>query len=179
MGHSTSGIVQGQTGLGRKGNFHFIIIDRAYRVTGFSFLTLISSEIRKILNELTINTLKERIVSQLEILFRVFRDTAGDVNLPTGVNLQEVAEHLFFFFGISKSGRNAFETKQPLEPIETFYDLNDDKYPSVVSFPSSSPNSDSEGAIEGSPASFSYSKNLDREIVIEARFPIGAFPRRL
>lgn len=47
-------------------------------------------------NDLTISALKEKRVSQLEILFRVYKDTTRDVNLPAGVNLQEVAEHLFF-----------------------------------------------------------------------------------
>jgi hypothetical protein len=49
-----------------------------------------------LINELTINALKDKIVSQLERILRVYRDTAVDVNLPTGVNLQEVAERLFF-----------------------------------------------------------------------------------
>lgn len=35
-------------------------------------------------------------MEQLTILFRVYRDTSVDVNLPTGVNLQEVSAHLFF-----------------------------------------------------------------------------------
>lgn len=43
-----------------------------------------------------IETLKDQIVSQLEILLKVYRDTNGDVNLPTGVNLQEVSARLFF-----------------------------------------------------------------------------------
>nr|BAO50902.1 putative uncharacterized protein [Hevea brasiliensis] len=47
-------------------------------------------------NDLTIATLKEQIVSKIEILFRVYKDTTGDVNLPTGVNPQEVAERVFF-----------------------------------------------------------------------------------
>lgn len=44
-----------------------------------------------LINELTINALKDKIVSQLERILRVYRDTAVDVNLPTGVNLQEVS----------------------------------------------------------------------------------------
>jgi hypothetical protein len=48
------------------------------------------------ITDLAIGVIKENIVNQLEILFRVYRDTTGDVNLPTGVNLQEVAERLFF-----------------------------------------------------------------------------------
>ena len=47
-------------------------------------------------NDLTMGVLKEKIVSQLEILLRVYRDTTEDVNLPPEVNLQEVAERLFF-----------------------------------------------------------------------------------
>jgi len=46
--------------------------------------------------DLTISVIKERIVNKLSILLNVYRDTTGDVNLPTGVNLQEVAERLFF-----------------------------------------------------------------------------------
>lgn len=47
-------------------------------------------------NDLTIATLKEQIVSKIEIFYRVYKDTTGDVNLPTGVNPQEVAERVFF-----------------------------------------------------------------------------------
>lgn len=47
-------------------------------------------------NDLTINVLKEKRVSQLEILWRVYRDTTDNMNLTTEVNLQEVAERLFF-----------------------------------------------------------------------------------
>ena len=41
--------------------------------------------------DLTINVVKEKIVDQLSILLRVYRETTEDVNLPTGVNLQEVS----------------------------------------------------------------------------------------
>lgn len=46
--------------------------------------------------DLTIDVVKEKIVDQLERILRVYRETTEDVNLPTGVNLQEVAERLFF-----------------------------------------------------------------------------------
>lgn len=36
--------------------------------------------------------LKEKIVSQLEILFRVYRDTTEDVNFPPEVNLQVISQ---------------------------------------------------------------------------------------
>lgn len=45
--------------------------------------------------ELAINVVKEKIIEELVILFRVYRDTTVDVSLPTGVNLQEVIERLF------------------------------------------------------------------------------------
>lgn len=48
--------------------------------------------------DLAIDVVKEKIVDQLKILYRVYRDTTEDVNLPTGVNLQEVSERLFFRF---------------------------------------------------------------------------------
>ena len=41
--------------------------------------------------DLTIDVVKEKIVDQLSILLRVYRETTEDVNLPTGVNLQEVS----------------------------------------------------------------------------------------
>lgn len=46
--------------------------------------------------DLAIDVVKEKIVAQLSILLRVYRETTEDVNLPTGVNLQEVSERLFF-----------------------------------------------------------------------------------
>ena len=46
--------------------------------------------------DLTIDVVKEKIVDQLSILLRVYRETTEDVNLPTGVNLQEVSARLFF-----------------------------------------------------------------------------------
>lgn len=45
---------------------------------------------------LTIDVVKEKIVEQLSILLRVYTDTTEDVNLPTGINLQEVSARLFF-----------------------------------------------------------------------------------
>lgn len=39
--------------------------------------------------DVTRDVIKEKIVDQLSILLRVYRDTTEDVNLPTGVNLQE------------------------------------------------------------------------------------------
>jgi len=48
------------------------------------------------LTDLAIDVVKEQIVNQLEILLRVYRDTTEGVNLPTGVNLHEIAESLFF-----------------------------------------------------------------------------------
>lgn len=42
------------------------------------------------------DVLKEQIISQLEILYKVYRDTTEGVHLPAGVNLQEVSTHLFF-----------------------------------------------------------------------------------
>lgn len=47
-------------------------------------------------NHLTIDVLKEQIVSQLKILWRVYGDTTPDVNLPTEIHLEEVAQRLFF-----------------------------------------------------------------------------------
>lgn len=44
----------------------------------------------------TIDVVKEKVVNQLEILLRVYRDTTGDVHFPTEVNLQEVSARLFF-----------------------------------------------------------------------------------
>lgn len=46
--------------------------------------------------DIAIDVVKDKIVEQLTILCRVYRDTSVDVNLPTGVNLQEVSAHLFF-----------------------------------------------------------------------------------
>ena len=46
--------------------------------------------------DLTINVVKEKIVDQLSKELRVYRETTEDVNLPTGVNLQEVSARLFF-----------------------------------------------------------------------------------
>lgn len=46
--------------------------------------------------DVTRDVIKEKIVDQLSILLRVYRDTTEDVNLPTGVNLQEVSTRLFF-----------------------------------------------------------------------------------
>jgi hypothetical protein len=42
------------------------------------------------------DVLKEQIISKLEILLRVYKDTTEGVHLPAGVNLQEVSTHLFF-----------------------------------------------------------------------------------
>lgn len=47
-------------------------------------------------NDLTISALKEKIVSQLEILFRVYRDTTPDLNFELPQQVEEVAERLFF-----------------------------------------------------------------------------------
>lgn len=47
-------------------------------------------------NEIAIEALREKIVDHLSILLRVYSDTNENVNLPTGVNLQEVSAHLFF-----------------------------------------------------------------------------------
>lgn len=46
--------------------------------------------------DLAVDVLKEKIVNHLSILLRVYRDTTEDVNLPTGVNLQEVSARLLF-----------------------------------------------------------------------------------
>lgn len=46
--------------------------------------------------DLAIDVVKEKIVDQLEILLRVYRETTVDVNLPAAVNLQEVAERVLF-----------------------------------------------------------------------------------
>ncbi|YP_008992371.1 hypothetical protein Salmi_Mp105 (mitochondrion) [Salvia miltiorrhiza] len=48
------------------------------------------------ITEVTRGVLKDKIVDQLSILLRVYKDTTEGVSLPTGVNLQEVAEHLLF-----------------------------------------------------------------------------------
>ena len=42
------------------------------------------------------DVLKEQIIYQLEILYKVYRDTTEGVHLPAGANLQEVSTHLFF-----------------------------------------------------------------------------------
>ena len=47
-------------------------------------------------DDLTRGALQEKIVAQLEILLRVYRDTTESVTLPLGVNLQEVAARCFF-----------------------------------------------------------------------------------
>lgn len=46
--------------------------------------------------DVTRDVIKDKIVDQLSILLRVYRETTEDVNLPTGVNLQEVSTRLFF-----------------------------------------------------------------------------------
>ncbi|KAK7370572.1 hypothetical protein VNO78_35192 [Psophocarpus tetragonolobus] len=46
--------------------------------------------------DLAIDVVKDKIVDLLSILFRIYRDTTPDLNLPTGVNLQDVSERLFF-----------------------------------------------------------------------------------
>lgn len=46
--------------------------------------------------DVTKDVVKEKLVDQLSILLRVYRETTEDVNLPTGVNLQEVSARLFF-----------------------------------------------------------------------------------
>ena len=43
-----------------------------------------------------INAINVKIIYQLEILYKVYRDTTEGVHLPAGVNLQEVSTHLFF-----------------------------------------------------------------------------------
>lgn len=48
------------------------------------------------LNEITTEVIKEKLVDQISILFQVYKDTTPGVNLPTGVNLQEISTHLFF-----------------------------------------------------------------------------------
>lgn len=48
------------------------------------------------ITDLAIDVVLENIVKQLEILLRVYKDTTANVNLPTGVNLHDVAERLFF-----------------------------------------------------------------------------------
>lgn len=48
------------------------------------------------ITDLTRDVLREKIVEQLSILLRVYRDTTENVNLPIEVNLQEVSARLFF-----------------------------------------------------------------------------------
>lgn len=48
------------------------------------------------INDLAIDVVKNKIVDQLSILVEVYKDTREDVNLPTGVNLQEISARLFF-----------------------------------------------------------------------------------
>ena len=57
-----------------------------------------SMNIETKVTDVTMNVIKEKIVEQLSIIFRVYRDTTpdGNVNLPAEVNLQELSEHLFF-----------------------------------------------------------------------------------
>lgn len=52
-------------------------------------------DLERKVGDLAINVLKEKIVNQLQIEFRVYRDTTVNVNLPAEVNLQEVTEHIF------------------------------------------------------------------------------------
>lgn len=48
------------------------------------------------IKNLAVDVIKEKIVDQLEIVFQVYKDTTTTANLPTGVNLQEVAERVLF-----------------------------------------------------------------------------------
>lgn len=56
-----------------------------------------SINMERILTDVARDALQEKIVSQLSILLRVYRDTSESVTLPLGgVNLQEVAARSFF-----------------------------------------------------------------------------------
>lgn len=51
------------------------------------------------ITDFTVEVIKDQIVYELDIIFRVYRDTNPtdrNFHLPPGVNLQEVAEGLFF-----------------------------------------------------------------------------------
>lgn len=58
--------------------------------------TINSINMERKITHLAVDVVKEKIVDQLEILLRVYRDTTVDVNLPAAVNLQEVAERVLF-----------------------------------------------------------------------------------
>lgn len=50
------------------------------------------------ITNLAVDLVKEKIVDQLAIVYKVYRDTTptGDGNLPAAVNFQEVAERVLF-----------------------------------------------------------------------------------
>ncbi|KAJ6288072.1 hypothetical protein OIU78_014724 [Salix suchowensis] len=58
--------------------------------------------------DLTINVVKEKIVDQLSKELRVYRETTEDVNLPTGVNLQEGTQSEYFVQVIQFLGGSFF-----------------------------------------------------------------------
>ena len=70
-------------------------------------------------------------MSQLEIMFRVYRDTTESVTLPLGVNLQEVAARCFFhnesiqwlnaiYFDLVNQGTQSPHFAQALELVLSF-----------------------------------------------------------
>lgn len=78
--------------LGLSFSIALLVAFRAGKIAGeINSLTL-----EEKVDGLAISTLQEKIVSQLEILLRVYRDTTESVTLPLGVNLQEVAARCFF-----------------------------------------------------------------------------------
>lgn len=81
-------------------------------------------------NDLTINVLKEKRVSQLEILFRVYKDTTPDFHFELP-QVQEVAERLFFkderihylnelYMDLVNQGTQSIPFSQALELVLSF-----------------------------------------------------------
>ena len=81
-------------------------------------------------NDLTISALKEKRVSRLEILFRVYKDTTPDLNFELP-QVQEVAERLFFkderipslnelYMDLVNQGTQSIPFSQALELVLSF-----------------------------------------------------------
>lgn len=59
--------------------------------------TINSLNLETQINNLTVDVIKEMIVDQLDLIYRVYRDTTPDVNhLPAAVNFHSVAEQVLF-----------------------------------------------------------------------------------
>ncbi|KAK2996116.1 hypothetical protein RJ639_024872 [Escallonia herrerae] len=71
------------------------------------------------ITDVTIDVVKEKIVNQLELLLKVYRDTTEDVNLPTGVNLQEEIER-----DKARLVAKGFTLKEDIDYTDTFFPLS-------------------------------------------------------